>query len=109
MLKPTIITDPKILAETLKLQRKALKATQEDLAGMNDISRYTIVDAESGRGDPKLSTILTLLNGLGISLMAVPNHMADRVKMLETVELEPEAEEYLGEIDDWDFDIDLTT
>lgn len=46
---------------------------------------------------------------LVVALVARSKVMAHRVKMLKTVELEPEAEEYLGEIDDWDFDIDLTT
>ncbi|WP_085849939.1 hypothetical protein [Pacificibacter marinus] len=77
-------------------------------AGLNRVSSYTIVDTETGRLDSKLSTILTLLNGLGFSLMVVPNHMAHRVKLLEAVELKPEAEEYLGEINGWYFDMDLT-
>lgn len=106
MLKPMIITDPQILAEALKLRRKELKATQGDLAGMHGVSRYTIVDAESGRGDPKLSTILTLLKGLGISLVAVPTQMAHQVELLATVE--PEAEDFQGGIDNWDFQVEMS-
>ena len=104
MLKPTLITDASILAAAIKEQRKSRKSTQQDLADMHDISRYTVVDAESGNGDPKLSTVLTLLNGLGISLMAVPTRMAVQVELLDVPE--PEEEDLQPGIDDWDFDVE---
>lgn len=95
-------TDPEVLAEALKGQRKRLKSTQQDLADMHGVSRYTIVDAESGNGDPKLSTVLTLLSGLGISLMAVPTQLVRQVEMLDVPE--PNIEEIQSDIDDWDFE-----
>ncbi|MFX4300260.1 helix-turn-helix domain-containing protein [Pseudosulfitobacter pseudonitzschiae] len=102
MIKPMIITDPDVLAEALKTQRKRLRSTQQDLADMHGVSRYTIVDAESGNGDPKLSTVLTLLSGLGISLMAVPTQLVRQVEMLEVPELE--VDEAQSTIDGWDFE-----
>ena len=102
MLTPSIIHDPEALAQALKQRRKELGTTQEELAEMYGVSRYTIVEAESGKGDPKLSTVLKLLNGLGISLMAVPNQLTDQIAMMDPIEHETETPG-LG-ISGWEFE-----
>lgn len=112
MEKPVIIADPEALARVMKAQRKALRATQETVAEMHDMSRFTIVDAESGKGDPKLSTILTLLNGLGLSLVAMPTRMAHQIEMTGFGEDLKDPEEPSGQdmdepLDGWDFDVDM--
>lgn len=105
MLSPAIIHDPEALAQALKQRRKELNATQEELAEIYGVSRYTIVDAESGKGDPKLSTVLKLLNGLGMSLMAVPNQLTDQIAMMDPVDREVEAPD-IG-ISEWEFDAEM--
>ena len=41
----------------MKLQRKALGITQQDLADMSEIAISTIKKIESGKGNPSLSTV----------------------------------------------------
>jgi DNA-binding XRE family transcriptional regulator len=82
------ITDPQDFSDLLKQNRKRLGLNQTQLANMHDLSRYTVVDAESGRGDPKLSTVLTLLRGLGLSLVAVPTHMVGRINLPDEAEVQ---------------------
>ena len=43
--------------EVMKLQRKALGITQQDLADMSEIAISTIKKIESGKGNPSFSTV----------------------------------------------------
>ena len=45
------------IQEVMKLQRKALGITQQDLADMSEIAISTIKKIESGNGNPSLSTV----------------------------------------------------
>lgn len=45
------------IQEVMKLQRKALGITQQDLADMSEIAISTIKKIESGKGNPSLSTV----------------------------------------------------
>ena len=45
------------IQEVMKLQRKALGITQQDLADMSEIAISTIKKIESGKGNPSLSTL----------------------------------------------------
>ena len=45
------------IQEVMKLQRKAVGITQQDLADMSDIAISTIKKIESGKGNPSLSTV----------------------------------------------------
>lgn len=71
------------LAHALKAQRKRLGLNQAEVADMHDLSRFTIVDVESGKGDPKLSTLLRLMEALGLRLVAVPTQLVDRIVLPE--------------------------
>lgn len=75
------IRGPKDLARILKERRKELGLTQDDLASLHDLSRYAVINAEAAKTDPKLSTINTLLEGVGLTLVAVPTQFADRVQL----------------------------
>jgi len=81
-----ILTDAAALAATLKARRKAIGVTQDDLASLHALSRYAIIDAESGKGDPKFSTITTILEGLGLRLVAVPAEFAGRITLPEPMD-----------------------
>lgn len=104
MSKYTILRSSRDLSDLLKSRRKTLRLNQGDVAAMNDVSRYTIVGAESGGGDPKLSTILRLLEALGMSLVAVPSDLAERISLPEFA---PDAGPNDLEWDDWDLEGDL--
>jgi DNA-binding XRE family transcriptional regulator len=57
------------LAKNISYARKAIGLTQGKLAEEANISRQTVVQLESGTGDPKISTIIDLAMALDISPM----------------------------------------
>ena len=57
------------LGMQIKERRKALKITQKELADLAGISINTVVAAERGQGDPKISTYLAICNVLGLKLI----------------------------------------
>lgn len=59
----------KTLEMQIKERRKALKITQKELADLAGISINTVVAAERGQGDPKISTYLAICNVLGLKLI----------------------------------------
>lgn len=59
----------KALGMQIKERRKALKITQKELADLAGISINTVVAAERGQGDPKISTYLAICNVLGLKLI----------------------------------------
>lgn len=60
----------KALGTQIKERRKALKITQQELADLAGISINTVVAAERGQGDPKISTYLAICNVLGLKMTA---------------------------------------
>lgn len=100
-MKPDLILSPADLAAVLKRRRKALRVRQEELAGLYDMSRYTVIAAESGDGDPKLSTVLRLVEALGLRLVAIPGEMADRLVLPDPPPPPPD----LVDVDDADWEI----
>ncbi|WP_411839837.1 helix-turn-helix domain-containing protein [Paracoccus sp. ME4] len=78
---PTPIRHRDDFSRLLKARRGEKRLRQEDLANLNRMSRFTLTDAENGKADPKLSTMITLLRTLGLTLVAVPSEFADRVSV----------------------------
>ena len=64
------IGNMKTLGAQIKERRKALKITQQELADLAGISINTVVAAERGQGDPKISTYLAICKVLGLRLTA---------------------------------------
>ena len=56
------------IQEVMKLQRKALGITQQDLADMSEIAISTIKKIESGKGNPFLSTVEKIIDILGMEV-----------------------------------------
>jgi DNA-binding XRE family transcriptional regulator len=56
------------IQEVMKLQRKALRITQQDLADMSEIAISTIKKIESGKGTPSLSTVEKIMDILGMEV-----------------------------------------
>lgn len=59
----------KTLGMQIKERRKALRITQKELVDLAGISINTVVAAERGQGDPKISTYLAICNVLGLKLI----------------------------------------
>lgn len=97
MFSPTRLQDREDFARILKERRAERRIRQEDLASLNRMSRFTLSDAENGRTDPKLSTMLSLLQTLGLTMVVVPTEVADRVSVPE---LDGPDDTYEYEIDD---------
>ena len=56
------------IQEVMKLQRKALRITQQDLADMSEVAISTIKQIESGKGNPSLSTVEKIMDILGMEV-----------------------------------------
>lgn len=56
------------IGEVIRLRRKFLGLTQKDLSGIVGIGLRNLVDIESGKGNPSLSTLLRILEVLGLSI-----------------------------------------
>ena len=56
------------IQEVMKLQRKVLGITQQDLADMSEIAISTIKKIESGKGNPSLSTVEKIMDILGMEV-----------------------------------------
>ncbi len=60
--------DKKELGELIKKRRKSLKIDQQTLALLAGVGLNTVVAVERGEGNPKISTILTLLDTMGLQI-----------------------------------------
>ena len=60
--------DKKELGYVIKTRRKALKIDQQTLALLAGVGLNTVVAVERGEGNPKISTILSLLDTIGLQI-----------------------------------------
>ena len=87
------------LAANLVLAREASGLTQSDLATLASTSRATIAQIESGRGDPRLSTLGAIADALGVSAFVLLLGRDDLRRIVELVkhgqagETRPESDE----------------
>lgn len=56
------------IKEVLKERRSFLQISQQDLAGIAEISLATIKDIERGKGNPSLKTIEKICEVLGLEI-----------------------------------------
>lgn len=81
-----MITGAPDLADSLKRRRKTMGLSQSDVSDAFGLSRYTLVNAESGRGDPRLSTLLSITEAMGLRMVLVPASVSDRITVPEIQE-----------------------
>lgn len=60
------------LSTILRERRKLLKLKQTDLAEMAGVSLHTVIDLESGKGNPTLAVVSRVLGIVGIELALQP-------------------------------------
>ncbi|MDE6058417.1 MAG: helix-turn-helix domain-containing protein [Muribaculaceae bacterium] len=63
--------DKKELGYIIKTRRKALKIDQQTLALLAGVGINTVVAVERGDGNPKISTILSLLDTMGLQIKVI--------------------------------------
>lgn len=56
------------LGELIKERRKALKIDQRTLALLAEVGLNTVVAVERGEGNPTLSTVMSILDTMGLQL-----------------------------------------
>lgn len=56
------------LGELIKTRRKSLKIDQRTLALLAGVGLNTIVAVERGEGNPKISTLISLLDTMGLQI-----------------------------------------
>lgn len=56
------------LGELIKNRRKSLNVTQPTLALLAGVGLNTLVAIERGKGNPKIETLLSILDTLGLKL-----------------------------------------
>ena len=62
------ITETQQLADILKNKRLDLKISQTELADFSGLHRKGIANIELGKSDPRLSTILKIIELIGLKL-----------------------------------------
>lgn len=60
--------DIKGIGSALRVRRKFLRITQEDLADISGISERTLRDIEKGLANPELASLLKLCEVLGLEI-----------------------------------------
>ena len=85
-MEKAVIKTSSDLSELLRNRRHDMGISQGEVSSSNEMSRFTLVDAESGRGDPKLSTMFKLFQAMGLAMVVVPAQMADRISFPEIEE-----------------------
>lgn len=85
-MEQTVIKTPSDLSELLRNRRHDMGISQGEVSSSNEMSRFTLVDAESGKGDPKLSTMMKLFEAMGLTMVVVPSQMADRLSFPDVEE-----------------------
>ena len=84
------------IQEVMKLQRKALGITQQDLADMSEIAISTIKKIESGKGTPSLSTVEKIMDILGMEVKyEIRQQFNDPVSLTMPFREEPYQSDYL--------------
>lgn len=56
------------LGELIKARRKSLKIDQRTLALLAGVGLNTVVAVERGEGNPKISTIISILDTIGLQI-----------------------------------------
>lgn len=57
------------IGETIKERRHFLKIKQQELADLSGVNINTIVAIERGTGNPKIETLLTICEVLGLQII----------------------------------------
>ena len=56
------------IGKAIRDRRKALTVRQDEIAGLSEVGINTLVAIERGQSNPKLRTLLSILDTLGLEL-----------------------------------------
>ena len=63
------IVNMKTLGEQIKVRRTVLKIRQQELADLAGVSINTVVAIESGTGNPRIETLVSVCDVLGLQIV----------------------------------------
>lgn len=66
--KSHCIVNTKEIGKTIKERRKSLKVNQQTLSDLAGVGINTLVAMERGQGNPKLETLISVLDSLGLQV-----------------------------------------
>ena len=66
--KSQYIVNTEEIGKAIRDRRKALKVRQDEIAGLSEVGINTLVAIERGQSNPKLRTLLSILDTLGLEL-----------------------------------------
>jgi y4mF family transcriptional regulator len=73
------------LGATIKGRRQELRLTQRELASKADMSLRSIIEIESGDGNPRMDSLLRCLAALGMEMIAEPKPADAEENILNSV------------------------
>ena len=68
------------LPSALRRQRNQRHLTLDDVSAMTRMSPQHLSEIESGKRDPRLSSIERMADAMGLALLLVPEHMAPDIR-----------------------------
>ena len=68
-IKSQYIVNMEAPGKEIKNRRQMLKITQQELADLAGVSINTVVAVERGSGNPRMETIISICNVLGLQLI----------------------------------------
>ncbi len=68
------------IPSALRRQRNQRHLTLEAISGSTGMSPQHLSEIESGKRDPRLSSVERISEAMGLSVMLVPDHMAPEIR-----------------------------
>ena len=78
-----------IVAENIRSLRKQKKLSLEELARLSSVSKSMLAQIERGEGNPTLSTLWKIANGMGVPFNTLTEHNKKTAEIIRLDDLEP--------------------
>lgn len=86
-----IVRTPSDLGDKARQYRKGQNVSIEDTAPMVNLGQRFISELERGKETAEIGKVLQLLNGIGLSVMIIPTHVASKIDHQLTMEAKGKA------------------
>jgi transcriptional regulator with XRE-family HTH domain len=83
------LTSVEDLARLIRRSRQDRSLSQDQLANLSGVARKTVNEVEGGRSDPRISSVIRMLEALDVSLVAGWQHPdAQKTPVETTIDLD---------------------